>query len=232
MKLVSRSDLARLRGVSPAAITKACRGVLAPACKGDRVDVDHPAAKAYLASGKKKRPRKDRRAPRPSKRAPKPAAAKTPKAKPGRKRRSSATAEAPVPPAPKLDGNGFAPELAELTAREISERYGTTRAYVDWLDAHQKLQRARDLWIHNEQAEGRLISRELVETHIFGALETLFRRLLTDATKTITARLYALAKAGTPLEQAELEARNLISKQLRPVKVKAVKVLRRQSADA
>src|SRR5262245_49723484 len=49
-RLESRSELARIAGVSPAAITKACKGPLAAACDGRRVDLDHPAVRAYLAA--------------------------------------------------------------------------------------------------------------------------------------------------------------------------------------
>jgi len=48
-RLVARSALAQLAGVSRPAVTKACRGRLKPACVGNRVDLDHPATVAYLA---------------------------------------------------------------------------------------------------------------------------------------------------------------------------------------
>jgi hypothetical protein len=47
--LVSRAALARLAGVSRAAITKACRGPLLAAVASDLVDLNHPAVVAYLA---------------------------------------------------------------------------------------------------------------------------------------------------------------------------------------
>jgi hypothetical protein len=47
-QLVSRATLAALTGLSRAGVTKACRGTLAPACHGSGIDVDHPAARAYL----------------------------------------------------------------------------------------------------------------------------------------------------------------------------------------
>jgi hypothetical protein len=50
LNLVTRSELARLAGVSKTAITKACRSgyQLAPACVGRQLDADHPAVAAYL----------------------------------------------------------------------------------------------------------------------------------------------------------------------------------------
>ncbi len=49
VNLITRSRLARMAGVSRAAITKACRGPLAGAVVSDRVDLDHPAAADYIA---------------------------------------------------------------------------------------------------------------------------------------------------------------------------------------
>jgi len=48
-QLVSRARFAKLAGVSRAAVTKACRKSLSPACDGVQVDAAHPAAVCYLA---------------------------------------------------------------------------------------------------------------------------------------------------------------------------------------
>jgi hypothetical protein len=58
-------------------------------------------------------------------------------------------------------------------------------------------------------------------------IDALFRRLLTDVAKTAAARLFALAKSGPPLERAETDARELVTKQLKPVKSRVVRVLRK-----
>jgi hypothetical protein len=47
-KLISRSEMARRAGVSPAAVTKVCNTILKPACAGKRIDVDHPVAVEYI----------------------------------------------------------------------------------------------------------------------------------------------------------------------------------------
>lgn len=51
-RLISRSALARLADVSRAAVTQAARGRLAPARVGERIDLEHPAAIAFLAAHK------------------------------------------------------------------------------------------------------------------------------------------------------------------------------------
>lgn len=46
--LVSRSEFARRAGISPGAVTKACKKNLAPATVGKRIDFNHPAAVSYI----------------------------------------------------------------------------------------------------------------------------------------------------------------------------------------
>lgn len=55
-KLVSRSEFARIAGVTPTAITKLCGGTLAPVCVGKKIDCEHPLAIEYLHKQENKRP--------------------------------------------------------------------------------------------------------------------------------------------------------------------------------
>lgn len=237
MRLASRADLARLKGVSNAAVTIACRGALSAACVGDRIDLDHKAVSDYMAKGRGVDPKPD--PVRKPEAKPKPASVRTPPVEPraprqqpsggaGRKRRSSATAtvQGSEADAPQLDENGFAPEIEDLVAREIAERYGTSRQYVDWLDAYQKQQRARDLWLKNQKLEGQLIDRELVSNHVFGFIDAVFKRLLIDASKTLAARVQNLTRSGASIEEIEREVRGILSTQLAPMKATAARVLR------
>lgn len=56
-RLVSKSEFARLAGVWPSALTKLVKGRLLQALQGDKIDLDHPDAIAYLKE-KKKEPTK------------------------------------------------------------------------------------------------------------------------------------------------------------------------------
>lgn len=49
-RTISKSELARIVGVSPAAITNACRGILRQALWSGRILVDHPATQRYMGS--------------------------------------------------------------------------------------------------------------------------------------------------------------------------------------
>lgn len=48
-KSLSRLEFANLAGVSAAAVTKACKGLLVPALDGKRIDAAHPIALKYIA---------------------------------------------------------------------------------------------------------------------------------------------------------------------------------------
>jgi hypothetical protein len=235
-RLFSRAEVARLKGVSKPAITKACRGALAPACAEDRINIDHPAAREYLGAAWPKpsraRAHSDAAPTKPARsrtKAPRKPPAPGPAGAP-------AGEEVPAPPtpvspigrhAPELDESGYAEELREWTLFEIATRFGTLRAFKDHLEAHEKLERARKLRLDNEETEGRLIERELVKTHVMGAIEGTNRRLLTDTPKTLARTLYAMHAAGASLEEAEAQTRRLIGDQLTPVRDKAIRLLRK-----
>jgi hypothetical protein len=57
MKLITKSDLARIARCSPATVTRAAKTTLAAAMVADRVNVDHPAALAFIARQKRRKRR-------------------------------------------------------------------------------------------------------------------------------------------------------------------------------
>lgn len=204
-QLVTRSEFARMAGVSPAAVTQACsRGELGDAMHGRRIDAAHARARAYL-----KRNRKNGRT------------------------KVAAPVETPVLPA-SSDGEihlaGVTPEdaalIADLTTREVVRRFGTMTQFRDWLDSLKRIEEIREKRIKNDEATGRLIPREPVKAYVFAAIDAVNRRLLSDAPKSIAARLDAMTKSGATLEERELVVRELIGSQLKPVRDQAMKSLR------
>jgi len=225
-RLVSRSEYARRVGVSAMAITKACRGPLKPACVRDRIDIDHEAAVAYAARHGVNLAPPDR--------------ATTSAAKTTKKRRAKPTAGrpqasngAPAPPPirPELPSEEAPPATAELDAfaellAPLVQRFGTGRIFRDWLLALKDIETIREKRLDNDEREGRVIQRELVRTHVFGALEATNKRLLGDAPRTIVRELYALAKSGAAIEEAERAVRENLGSHLAPVKTTAARMLR------
>lgn len=223
-RLITRAELARLAKVSGAAVTKACRKQLADAVVGDRINVDAASVVAYLA-GKGKKPPADlgkaekAKAPQRAARAPtKPAkAAPEPKAKP--------PAPRPKKTAPADETDDLA-KYADMTLRQLVQQFGTDRAFKDWLDARIKIETAREKRLANDEADGRLISKDGVRAHVFAVIDACFRRLLQDAPRTLAAKLLSRAKANGTLEELEQAIRSEISSQLNAMKESVVRSLR------
>lgn len=198
--LISRAELAERAGVSQQAIGQLTREgrKLHAALVGDKIDAGHPDVKIYLRS-----------------------------------KGVSTTFRAPARPehtevegAPD-DGTPQAMvDLQQLRLCELSDRFGGEPELSNWLKALQTSEDVRGKRLKNDEFEKALISRELVQTHVMGALDEAFRRLLSDATKTITRQLYANARAGLEIEKSEAEVRSIVSKTLEPVKKKAARTLR------
>jgi pyruvate/2-oxoglutarate dehydrogenase complex dihydrolipoamide acyltransferase (E2) component len=220
-RLISRAELARLAKVSGAAVTKACRKQLADAVRGDRIDVDAPSVVAYLKTKGAKPPTDLARTPQAK---PKPRAARAP-TKPAKAPPPAPTKPtAPRPPEPQ--GADDLAKYADMTLRQLVAQFGTDRAFKDWLDARIKIETAREKRLANDEADGRLISREGVRGHMLAVVDACFRRLLQDAPRTLAAKLLSRSKASPTLEEFEQLIRSEISSQLTAMKESVVRSLR------
>jgi hypothetical protein len=197
-RIVSRAELARMAGVTKTAVTKALKTTLSAACSGDRVDADHPSVAEWLARENSRRT----------------------------SQRDAGESCTSVPTAPGPEAGVDVDAIADLTLRELVARFGTDRKFRDWLDALKKIEDIRKTRLDNEETERSLISRELVQTHVFGAIDAAFRRLLSDAPKTAARRAFALAKSGGSIEECEKVIREINSSNIKPVKASAVRVLK------
>lgn len=208
-RFVSRANLSRLAKVSDVAISKACKGQLAPACDGKRIDVDHPAVVAYLKAHGRKPPKLGavRSDPPPAPLASRPR-------------------QDIRPPTPTLAGSDEDLEQLSELIQPLLERFGTELRFKDFLTALKTIEEIRGKRLDNEETEGRLVERELVRVHVFGAIEKIHRRLLSDIPKTLARTLYAAANSGVPLEVSEKSVRDQISTQLGPMKTAAARALR------
>lgn len=242
MRLISRAELARIAGVSKPAITKACGKQLKAACQGDRVDLDHAAAAAYLASrgvtAPPARPGKTDRAPTRSAESTEfDVSDPTDEPKRGRGRPRKPTDGEPEsvghmrpPPGVVAGSNQDLKQLSEMLMPMV-ERFGTDTRFADWLSSIKDIELIREKRLKNGETEGGYISRELVKVHLLGAMEASNKRLLGDAAKTITAKVANIIRSGGGLEEAQRAVRDEISKQIKPVKEKAARYLRHK-ADA
>lgn len=196
-RLISRTDLARMAGVSQTAITKQCKRTLAAALVGDRIDLDHPAVQAYLAA----HGRSDAAPPVTTKPTTRTARAPTTGAK-----RARAGTAAPPPP----------------TTSPVDER----RQELDGLEVANARARLRERELRNAEAEGRLIPKEPIRAHIFGAISTLYKRLLEDVPNTLASRLLSAGRSGATHEEGKAVVIEVLRGQLEAVKAVATETLR------
>lgn len=239
-RLITPAEFARRCGVSKQAISKACDGKLKAACVEGYINADHEAARAYMAAkgvtmgevtsavappGRSKRAAASAARPtRPDKKKPAPP---PPPTRPGR--------PPGVQDGPGRPAEGSDEDLAELEAilHPLIERWGMRDQFQFWLERLKEIEAIREKRLKNAATEGKLISRDLVGAHVFGAIEAANKRLLRDAPKTIASRVFEIARSSTgTLEQGERLVRDEIASHLRPVKGTAARNLRHANEPA
>lgn len=228
--LVSKAELARRAGVSEAAINKACKVILKSAVDGKRLNINHPDVVQYL---------KRHDAPPPVI-----ATASTP-----------APAIVPPPPPPNIPGiaseqakrkhdpakakkKASAPaddqiyeipddilKFAEMSLRELVQRFGTDIRFCDWLKATQTIEAINEKRLKNAATKGELVSRHLVKIGIIDPVDQALNQLLSDGVKTIARRVTAMHDAGRPLDDVEKFVSDQISSFIRPMKAKVKRTL-------
>jgi hypothetical protein len=201
MKLTTPARLARAAGITSQAIDRALKRPLSAARVGRRVDLDHPAVLAWLRE--------------------RGLAVEDVELVGGR----SASREIAA-----ALGAGATVDLEQLldrTLREVLDAHGTESAFTDWLRARKTLAEARRHELALEEDEGRLIERELVRVHVFGLLEQLHNRLLSDVCQTLTLAIVHSTRANEDLEVTREKARKILSKTLEETRDRVTKTLRK-----
>jgi hypothetical protein len=113
------------------------------------------------------------------------------------------------PPAPPASEGGPAPE--NLSLRKKAAEVAILEAKV-----------ARD--------DRSLVSRRLVELHVFGLVDSVFKRLIGDLPQTVAARLTSAVRAGTSSEEQVALVRSIVSTELGNLKRGSVRAVRRCDA--
>ena len=206
-RLVSLADFASATGVTRAAITKACHGKLGASRVDDRINYDHPAALAYLE-----------------------------------KKGLDADAFAPIDPIDAEDIADLDPDpvtadvrditqYMDMTLRDLLAKFGTVRAFKDWLEASLKIENVKAKQLDTEERQRKLMRRDYVQTFVIGAIDATFRRLLSDAPRTIASRIASAVKSGSTLEENTVVVREIIESQLAPMKAQVAKAIRKGGSE-
>ena len=224
-RLKTRTAFATDIGVSRAMVTKLCQGKLISALVGKKIDIDHPTVIEYLllrSNPPTKTPLKQGTT-KSKARAPKPAPP-TPAPKKGVDKPKGAgkpeNTEPHYPPDADME------KVLDLTLRELTALHGTDEQFKVWVSAVKTVGDIKHKDFKLAEMEGTLIPRELVRTHVFGALDSGHLRLLTDSPKTLARRIEGAVKSGSSLEELESLIREHLSIQLKGIKTKAQRVLK------
>lgn len=116
-------------------------------------------------------------------------------------------------------------KYAHMPLIELIEIFGTDVRFSDWLQNVKRVEDIAEKQLKNETTRGELIPREFVRTRIFDLIETSNTRLLNDSPRTIVARINELIESSEPREMQETVVREIISTQIKAIKVKAKRSL-------
>lgn len=203
-RLITQAAFARQVGVKPSTISKSLKqGNLKRAAVGTKIDIDHSAAKLFIKNHAK---------------------GKTLEAKAEGKLSGGGSEQADNVDLSQIP-NDIA-ELADESLRKLVEVFGTDSRFLDWLKALKAIEDVREKRLKNEVAEGSMISREFVETHVFGFIEGVLVQLLNDAPRTITARAIESVEAEETREVIEKTVQEILSKNIKNLKAKVTRALK------
>ena len=116
--------------------------------------------------------------------------------------------------------------FADMTLRELIQRFGTDIAFLDWLKAVKEIENINEKRLKNAQTRGELVSITLVKTGVIEHFEIAFNKLLTDGAKTIARRITAMNGAGKSVEDCEAFVADQVSSFIKPAKAKIARALR------
>lgn len=199
---------------------------------GNRIDLDHEIAQEYLREKTAARLERERTGkPKPG-RKPK----SKPKGRPGRKPKPKSKPDQPSSPSPGtswsdsgslLEIPNDIEELADLTLRQLIDKFGTDVRFHDWLKAIKEIEMVNEKRIKNAQNQGRLVSRQLVETGVIDVINAAHLRLMVDGAKTITAAVLSKHQAGISEQDIEAYVSDTVGSFIRPIKAKVQRNLKR-----
>ena len=117
-------------------------------------------------------------------------------------------------------------EYADMTLRQIIQKFGTDVRFVDWLKAVKAIEDIQEKRLKNEQAQGNLVNRDLIRTGIIEPLNTAHVKMMTDGAKAISVRVPAMAAAGEETVDIERYISGVISSFIKPVAAKVERVIK------
>lgn len=208
--LTSKADLARLAGVSRAAVTKAAQGALADAVTDGKIDISHPVVVEWLTS--------KATAPEPveiRKASPRPAATIKQPAN------NTTTPTVSHKPSLELTGAGYdVTQLENLTIREVVMRYGSVEGFKRFVESLKSIAEYNFRELKIKTQRGELIQRDLVVGALLPLVDVAYQRLVSDVPAAIIQQVVARLESGgvDAVLDCEKIIRDAISKVLKSTK--------------
>ena len=116
--------------------------------------------------------------------------------------------------------------FADMTLRELVDKFGTDTRFVDWLSATQKIEAINEKRLKNAQTKGELISRQIVKDGVIDTFNSAHLRLLKDGAKSIAAGVISKHSGGAELSEVEAYVSDILGSFIKPVKSKITRVLK------
>ena len=179
--LISRAEFSRRAGIAPSTTTKACKKALAPATSGRKIDINPPAAIAYL----NKRTGNTTTV-------------------------NGWTARNEVKKLAALETLKNE-SLADMTLHELVAKYGTDTAFSDWLKSVRIIEDINEKRLKNTQTIGELVNVQLVKNGVVKPFDMMCDKLLTDGAKTTASRVTTMSGAGRSVEDCEVFVADQVS---------------------
>lgn len=116
--------------------------------------------------------------------------------------------------------------FADMTLRELVQRFGTDTAFIDWLKATKSIEDINEKRLKNAQTKGELISRKLVKDHVIDTFNSAHLRLMKDGSKSIAAGVVSKSQGGAELPEIEAFVSDIVGSFIKPIKNKISRVLK------
>ena len=116
--------------------------------------------------------------------------------------------------------------FADMSLRELTDRFGTDEAFKFWLGATKTIEEINEKRLKNAQTQGTLISRQLVHVGVIDTFNSAHLRLLKDGAKSISAGVISKHESGAGLADIEDYVSDILGSFIKPVKAKIARVLK------
>ena len=115
--------------------------------------------------------------------------------------------------------------FADMTLRELVNKFGTDSRFVDWLRAAKLIEDINDKRLKNAVSKSDLVSRVLVHKNVIDVFNAAHLKLMKDGAKSIAAGAVSKHVSGAKLIDIERYVSDILGSFVSPVKSKIIRSL-------